>query len=333
VLISGGVDSSVAALILKEEGYDVVGVTLDMHKFSRVDIERTRKVTEKIAIPHIVLDVRADFEREVIRYFIDEYKHGRTPNPCVVCNRRIKFGIAMDGLKFDKFATGHYARVSCENRRVLKKGIDASRDQSYFLSMIEKKRLKHIIFPLGNRKKEEVRRKAEKIGVHFDERRESREICFTEGKYSYFLEDILGTMEGDIVDVEGNVIGRHMGIAGYTIGQRKGIGKPDIRPYYIVKIDPRKNRLIVGREEDLYSNVLFIKHPNWLSISPPRVPLPVDVKIRYGQKPVRAIFYPDRNMVEFTFPQRAVTPGQLAAFYDGEVLLGGGWISLRQCSF
>jgi tRNA-specific 2-thiouridylase len=327
VLMSGGIDSSVAALILKEEGHNVVGVTLDMHKFSNRNIERTKKVTEKMGIPHIVLDVRSDFQREVIKYFIDEYKNGRTPNPCAVCNKRIKFGIAMDRLKFEKFATGHYARISYENGWVLKSGIDRLKDQSYFLSMIERKRLKYIIFPLGNRKKEEVRRMAKKIGVHFNEQCESQEICFIESDYLSFLKDVTGTKEGDIVDIKGNVIGRHKGIVGYTIGQRKGIGKPDTYPYYVVKLDPQKNRLIVGRKKDLYSNVLYIKHPNWLSISPPDSPLPVDVKIRYRQNPIEAVFYPDRNMVKFLSSQRAVTPGQIAAFYDGETLLGGGWIS------
>lgn len=329
MLMSGGVDSSVSALILKEEGYNVIGVTLDMHKFSQGNIERAIKIAEKMGIPHIVLDVKSNFQREVIQYFVDEYKNGRTPNPCVVCNSRIKFGIAMDKLKFNKFATGHYVRISHENCWILRRGIDKLKDQSYFLSMIEKRRLKHLIFPLGNRKKEEVRKMAKKIGVHFNEPCESQEICFIEGNYSYLLEDTIGTRGGDIEDMEGNVIGKHNGIVNYTIGQRKGIGKPDLFPYYVVKIDPQKNKLIVGREKDLYSNVLFVKHPNWLSIPPPNAPFTMDVKIRYGQKPVKAIFFPERNMVEFLSPQRAVTPGQIAAFYDGEILLGGGWISLE----
>jgi len=327
VLMSGGVDSSIAALILKEEGYNVVGVTLNMHKFSRENIKRTKKITKKIKIPHIVLDVKQDFQREIIQYFIDEYKNGMTPNPCVVCNSQIKFGIAMDRLKFNKFATGHYARISHENGWVLKKGVDRLKDQSYFLAMIKKNRLKHIIFPLGNRKKEEVRMMAKKIGVQFDEQCESQEICFIEGSYLRFLENIVHPKEGDIVDMEGNVIGKHNGILGYTIGQRKRIGKPDTHPYYIVKIDSQNNRLIVGGERDLYSNILSVKHPNWLSIPPPNTPLSMDIKIRYGQTPVKAVFYPDKNMVKFLSPQRAITPGQIAAFYAGETLLGGGWIS------
>ncbi|PIS25545.1 MAG: tRNA 2-thiouridine(34) synthase MnmA [bacterium (Candidatus Stahlbacteria) CG08_land_8_20_14_0_20_40_26] len=327
VLMSGGVDSSIAALILKEEGYNVVGVTLDMHKFSRENIKRTKKITKKIKIPHIVLDVKQDFQREIIQYFIDEYKNGMTPNPCVVCNSQIKFGIAMDRLKFNKFATGHYARISHEDSWVLKRGTDRLKDQSYFLAMIDKKRLKHIIFPLGNYKKETVRRMAKKIGIQFNEQCESQEICFIEGSYLRFLENIVQTKEGDIVDTEGNVIGKHNGISGYTIGQRKGIKKPDTHPYYVVKIDLQNNRLIVGRERDLYSNILFVKHPNWLSIPPPNTPLSMDIKIRYGQTPVKAVFYPDKNMVKFLSPQRAITPGQIAAFYAGETLLGGGWIS------
>lgn len=327
VFMSGGIDSSVAAFILKEEGYNIVGVTLDMHPFSKESIRKAKLISKRLNINHIVLDVRADFQKGVIEYLINEYINGKTPNPCVICNRRIKFGLAMERLKFERFATGHYVRTSFQDGWVLKKGIDQDKDQSYFLAMIEKKRIKNLIFPLGNLKKEIVKTMAREINVYTDERSESQDLCFIDRNYSEFISNITDKTSGNIVDMEGNVIGRHNGIIHYTIGQRRRIGKPYKHPYYVIKIDTQNNRLIVGKDEDLYSKVLFVERPNWLSIKPSKEPINLYVKIRYRHKPVRAIFYPEHNMVEFVSVQRAITPGQVAAFYDGEILLGGGWIS------
>lgn len=327
VLMSGGIDSSVAALLLKEEGHSVMGVTLDMHPLCKGNIDKAKEIADILRIEHVTLDVRKEFEESVIEYLIAQYRNGKTPNPCAVCNRQIKFGVAMDRLKFDKFATGHYARICFENEWTIKKGTDPEKDQSYFLAMIDRKKLKDLMFPVGNLTKDNVNKIAVDFGISGRAINESQDLCFAERGYSELMGGSEDERPGDIVDMKGRVIGRHRGLSKYTIGQRKGIGRPDRYPFYVVRIDSEHNRLIIGRNEDLYYRVFFIDNPNWLIEEPPVKPIDLEVKIRYRHMPVRAKFYPNSNRVEFGSPQRAITPGQVAAFYSDEILLGCGWIS------
>ncbi len=338
--MSGGVDSSVAAAILKEEGFDVTGVVFDIlgnEVREKVDsgIEAAKRVAEKLEIHIKILPTNKNFKEMVIGYFVEEYMKGRTPNPCVVCNRLIKFQYLSDiseKEKADFVATGHYARVSFDNGRyILIKGRDNSRDQSYFLSLLGRNELKKTIFPLGEMKKDDVDALATKMVLPCL-RGESREICFLRGgDYRRYLEDFLRDTDisGEIVDKDGKIIGRHDGYFAFTVGQRRGISLPSSEPYYVLDIDPENKRVVVGRREDLMTREVRAKDFNWISERPKKDKIRAQGMVRYNQSPApgTAKISGDGTVVmEFSEPQFAPASGQTLVLYDGDVVLGGGFI-------
>jgi tRNA-specific 2-thiouridylase len=347
VAMSGGVDSSVAAYLLKEEGYEVVGLFMRMGSpfdlssaprqrscCSLQDAYDARRVAEELDIPFYVLDFKKDFE-EIIDYFCLEYSRGRTPNPCILCNQRLKFGRL---LKFaqeigaERLATGHYARVEeYMSRYILKRGLDPRKDQSYALFSLNQEQLSHAIFPLGEMKKEEVRHKARELNLKTRDKPESQEVCFVpEEGYSRLILDrkYKEVRPGLIKDTRGRVLGRHPGIEFFTIGQRRGLGLAMGIPYYVVDIDPKESIVVVGREEELLEREFTVSGLNWVALDGLEKELEVEVKIRYTHKASPATLCPEGDRVKVVFgePQRAVTPGQAAVFYQGDVVLGGGWI-------
>ncbi len=318
--ISGGVDSAVATLLLKEEGFEVEAVFLKL--FDSIKENKAREVAEHLNIPFSVVDVREEFKKKIIDYFIKENKEGRTPNPCVLCNKEIKFDILFKELKkrkADYIATGHY--VVKKNNKLFK-AKDEKKEQSYFLWKLNKDIIKRCLFPNGSFKKEEVRKKAEKAGLSFSSVPESQEICFIKNTTESFLKEYLERSPGEIKDKKGNILGSHEGLWFYTIGQRKRIGLSG-GPFYVVKKDPKNNVLIVSKDKkDLLSKKLKAKELNWISGKPP---LKVKAKIRYGHKASEAEVLKN-GIVEFKESQEAVTPGQSVVFYKKEELLGGGII-------
>jgi tRNA-specific 2-thiouridylase len=325
VEMSGGIDSSVAAYLLKRQGFDVIGITLKLWKNKISDAKR---VTKKLDIPHYVLDLRREFEKEVIKYTIDEYLKGRTPNPCCVCNRFIKFEL-LKRVKADWLATGHYAVVEHNKRWQLREGKDKSKDQSYFLALLTQNQLKNTVFPLGGYKKEEVKSLADDIGLGAE--KESEDVCFIpDGDIAEFMKGRgIELKDGPIVDKDGNLLGRHRGIVRYTIGQRRGLGIPKGRPIYVIAIDVKTNTIIVGNNKDLYKREFIVSDLNWVSIKGIDGGINCSVKIRYKHKKAKAFIEPrgrNRVLVQFRIPQRAITPGQLAVFYDRDKVLGAGWI-------
>jgi len=347
VAMSGGVDSSVATYLLKEAGYEVVGITMDLVEAS-CGIERpdtccsllafadARDVSDKLGIEHYIIDYRVEFEREVISYFVNEYLKGRTPNPCIVCNYKIKFGYLLDKakeLKADYIATGHYAKIESKNGRyVIKKAIDTARDQSYFLYRLSQTQLRHTIMPLGEYKKEEVRKIASKLGLKVHNKHSSQEICFIpNGDYRNFIQQKVKNqlIPGEIVDKAGGVLGRHQGIAFYTVGQRKGLGIAVGRPLYVIAVDAVKNTIIVGEETDIYTQELIADEINWQAIDKLTQEIEIIAQIRYLHKGAPAIISPlddGRVKVRFREPQRAITPGQSVVFYQNNMIVGGGVI-------
>lgn len=338
-LMSGGVDSSVACAILKDEGFDVTGFTLKLWSdgsrcCNAKDIKDAKRVALKLKVPHYVIDLRTEFKKRVIDYFTSEYVSGKTPNPCVICNEKIKFGVFLKeinnlGIKYA--ATGHYAKVSKNRGRyLLKKGKEDLKDQTYFLASLTQNGLSRIIFPLADFKKLEIRRKASKLGLSIADKKESQEICFIpDNDISKFIKKLKRVEKGEIVDCAGKVLGYHSGIINYTIGQRRGIRIPMANPLYVTKIDGNKNRIIVGDVDDLYSKEMVVTGLNWISVKSPGAPLKVSVKIRYNQVPSPAKILPldkDNVVIRFDVPHRAVTPGQLAVFYKGDTVVGSGWI-------
>lgn len=345
--MSGGVDSSVAAYLLHQAGYEVMGVTMDLFE-SRCRIEKPRshrslpafedaiRVAEKIGIVHHILDLKKEFGQMVIWPFLREYTAGRTPNPCVVCNKEIKFGLLLDkarDLGSDLVATGHYVRIEkTDSGYQLRKAADLSRDQSYFLYSLIQKQLSRAIFPLGDYQKEKVREIARHAGLKVAEKEESQEICFVvDNNYKGFLKERAKEKikPGHILDREGNILGTHQGIAFYTVGQRRGLGLSKGRPLYVVKINPKDNSLTVGEEEDLYQNELLTEDVNWVGISELTSELAVLARIRYLHKESPALIYPVDGggvRVKFKEPQRAITPGQAVVFYQDDMVLGGGRI-------
>jgi tRNA-uridine 2-sulfurtransferase len=350
--MSGGVDSSVAAFLLKEAGYDVVGVTMKVWPqdcISRAEdkccgpsaIADARGVAHALGIPHYVVEESNEFQRVVIDYFASEYQAGRTPNPCVMCNEKLKFGNLWQkarSLGASFIATGHYAIIehvkdpeSGGDRAVLRKGRDDRKDQSYFLFSLRQEQLLHSLMPLGKMSKPEIREIARKIGLKVADKEDSQEICFVPGQdYKAFLRGHLGEKQfhaGGIYDKQGNYLAPHEGIEMFTIGQRKGLPGGSPRPMYVIDIDPATSSVIVGEAEDLIVERFEVDRAGWHGT--PDGPVELIVKIRYGHAGALATVTPlpgERAEVRLHTPQRAVTPGQAAVFYDGDRVAGGGWI-------
>ncbi len=344
VAMSGGVDSSVAAALLKEQGYEVVGLTMCFNLAEKdgkrpsccglTGIEDARRVCQKLGIRHYVINLDKDFSRDVIQDFYQEYLNGRTPNPCVRCNQFIKFGILLKkalGLGAKFLATGHYARiVKSKPGYLLKKAKDLKKDQSYFLYRLNQEQLKHIIFPLGNFTKSKVREMARGLGLNVAEKQDSQEICFLpDGKHGDLIKakglSRVGT--GELVDKEGNILGQHQGIAFYTIGQRHGLGVAKGYPLYVTRINAKANRITVGKRQEAYKSGCIIRAGHFLG-EPFKKKVEIKVRIRYNHKEMPATVYPDKKVFRVIFkqPQFAITPGQSAVFYDKDTVLGGGII-------
>lgn len=344
--LSGGVDSSVAAAALHRQGYDVVGLTLWLMKgkgqcCSEGMVDAAR-LCEDLGVPHHIVDSREVFEQHIVNYLVSGYENGITPLPCSQCNRAVKFGpmlhYAQAELGIDRIATGHYARITQDpttGRYQLRRAIDTSKDQSYFLYDLEQTVLAHTLFPLGEQTKAETRRMAAEFGLHTAEKPESQDLCLIEahGSMKTFLDQYLAPKEGDIVDPSGRVLGRHTGIHHYTIGQRKGIGIAADRPLYVVGIDVGRNQVIVGDRTDAQHFNCTVQRVNWVSIECPEAPIQAQVQIRYRSAPVSATILPlegDRARITFDDPQFGVTPGQAAVWYDGDVVLGGGILEVQR---
>ena len=342
--MSGGVDSSVTALLLKEQGHEVVGVTMnvwneDSSCNSTSAMEDAKAVCEKLDIPYHVVDFTDTFKESVIDYFANEYMNGRTPNPCNACNRYVKFEALINQAKdvygCDYIATGHYARIEKDEvtgRYFLKKSITDKKDQTYALYNLTQEQLKSTIMPLGDYTKEEIREIAEKNNLINARKRDSQEICFIpDNDYAGFIERNYGykAKKGKFVDVNGNVLGEHRGIIHYTIGQRKGLEIAFGQRMYVVGIDVAKNEVILGNDEDLFRDTLICEKLNWMMVEGLSQPIQVTAKIRYSAKPETATLYPIENgkvKVVFETKQRAITAGQSVVFYDGDKVVGGGTI-------
>lgn len=330
VALSGGVDSFVAALILKEEGHEVFGIYMRVSDDPH-GIEAARRAAQSLGIEHHVLDLRGEFQGLVVEPFVRSYLEGRTPNPCVLCNERIKFRLLKDfalGLGAEAFATGHYVKKGIWGAKdALWRGRDLRRDQSYFLWRLTQEHLQRVVFPLGDHVKERVKAIASSWG--YPPSGESREICFIKGDYRRFLEDKLGgeVRPGPIVDKEGRVLGWHTGVYRFTIGQRHGLGLKASRPYYVIKIEG--DAIVVGSEQDLYSRRLRAEGANWIAGEPPGDEFLALGQIRYRHQaaPCKVRVQGEEIYCEFSEPQRAITPGQALVLYDGHRLLGGGWIT------
>ncbi len=348
--MSGGVDSSTAAALLLQQGYQVIGVTLQLwppecpslsgdRRCGPEAAEEARQVARKLGIPHHRIDVAEPFQRQVIQYFSAEYKAGRTPNPCVVCNEQIKFGALLRCAgQFDAgcVATGHYARVDHSGsggRTLLRRGRDLGKDQSYFLFSLKQEQLARTLFPLGELTKAATREAARGCRLRNADREESMEICFVPGNdYGAFL-TATGLVEkhrGEIVDARGRVLGHHDGIEFYTIGQRRGLRLSAPNPLYVLDLDPAANRVVVGEASALARDEFFVERCNWISAAAPPEQFTALAKIRYhhpGAMATVTVLPGDRVRVRLEAPQRAVTPGQACVFYEEDLVLGGGWIA------
>ena len=362
VAMSGGVDSSAAAALLKEQGHELVGFTMQLWNQRRNinvdengdslpsrccsldDVYDARRVSESLGMPFYVLNLENDFEESVVEPFVQSYLSGETPIPCVACNSRLKFA-SLDkmavSLGCDKVATGHYARVEYDeaaNRYRLFRGKNHWKDQTYFLWELNQEQLSRAWFPLGEMLKSEVRDLARDANLYVAEKKESQEICFVpDGKYSEFIDRYLdhenrsGELpeSGEIVTADGNVIGEHSGIHRYTVGQRRGLGIANEKPLYVLQIEKARNQIIVGEADDLESIEFIAKGVNWVAFDEPSEPVRAEVKVRYRHEPAMATIHAlpgYRARVVFDEPQRAITPGQATIFYNGEEVVGGGWI-------
>jgi len=350
--MSGGVDSSAAAALLLEQGYEVIGVTLKLWPqdcVSRAEdkccgpqaVSDARAVCQKLGIPYYLVDESAEFRSRVVEYFAREYQAGRTPNPCVVCNQTLKFGRLLeraDQLGAQYVATGHFARLepSPDGRRMLlKRGRDRRKDQSYFLFSLSQGQLRRALFPLGEKTKADTREVARGCRLKTAEKEESMEICFVpDNDYGRFLEQsrLVQRHRGEIVDRQGRVLGYHDGIEFFTIGQRKGLRIAAAKPLYVLDLDAATNRVIVGGSEGLERQEFLVERCNWIAEENPVASFQAMVKIRYNHPGAEAIVTPlegGRARVRLEVPQRAVTPGQAAVFYQEDLVLGGGWIAGR----
>ena len=346
VAMSGGVDSSVAAALLKEQGYDVVGMMLrlwsepgkeDSNRCCTPDsMAQARRVAAKLDIPFYVVDAKDVFHDTVVQYFLDGYARGETPNPCLICNRQIRWTFLLDhalALGADHMATGHYVRKQTYgDTHQLLRAVDKSKDQSYVLHVLTQDKLKHALFPIGDYPKPEIRQIAEKYGLPTATRKDSQDLCFLAGEdYRHFLQRNAAEMlrPGQIVTRSGQTIGEHDGLANYTIGQRKGLGVASPIPLYVLGKDAITNILIVGTQEELGSRELIARDVSWLSGESPREAFRAEVKIRYTAKEAEALVTPiagNRAQVRFEAPQRVISAGQAAVFFDGDLLIGGGII-------
>ena len=368
--MSGGVDSSATAALLIEQGYEVIGITLKLWPQDCVNraedkccgpqaVTDARSVCDKLGVPYYLIDEAAEFQKHVIQYFADEYKAGRTPNPCVMCNQNLKFGRLIDRadqLGADFIATGHFARIEFSpdingradlpvspdepqlvptksaGRYLLKRGRDLRKDQSYFLFSLRQDQLARAIFPLGEKTKSDTREVARHCNLKTADKEESMEICFVpDNNYGGFLQsaNLVQKTRGDIVDLNGHVLGQHDGIAFYTIGQRKGLGITTSKPVYVVELDVENNRVVVGDDSALDRDEFTADRCNWHPFDKLTEPIEVTAKIRYNHPGTPATISPlenNRVKVKLHTPQRAITPGQASVFYRGDEVLGGGWI-------
>jgi tRNA-specific 2-thiouridylase len=335
--MSGGVDSSVAALLLLRQEYEVVGATFLQWEQAAKEAEDAAAVCRQLGVPHVVLDYRALFREQVMDYFAASYRQGETPNPCVVCNRQIKFGAFLasaEEMGCGFIATGHYAIIEHQEsgRTRLRRGTHDKKDQSYVLYSLSQTQLARVLMPLGAYSKEEVRRLAEDSGLVVSKKAESQDICFIpDGDYCGFLEQYTGEKPplGDFVGQDGAVLGQHRGLWHYTIGQRKGLGVGFGRPLYVTAIYPGDRTVALGDNELLFQRELTARDVNWIDSAPLTEPHRYDAKIRYGAKPAPALVTPLPNgeiHVLFDEPQRAITPGQSVVLYEGEYVAGGGVI-------
>jgi tRNA-specific 2-thiouridylase len=348
--MSGGVDSSVAALLLRDAGHQVHGVTMKIYSGKpaegpvadscygpgeQSDIEEAARVCARLGVPHTVVDLCDEYQELVLDYARDEYLSGRTPNPCVLCNGRVKFGLLLDrlanveGVQFDLFATGHYCRIAAipdTGRLAIRAAEDPRKDQSYFLCMLKQEQLSRVTFPLGGMKKPDVREIARAAGLSNHDRAESQD--FAAGGYRAIVSQ--SDKAGPITDAAGKVIGEHKGVWGYTIGQRKGLGVGGGEPLYVTRIDAASNTVVAGPESSLFRRELVARGVNWASRDEPVEPIRLQVKVRYRNPAVPALLTPDGEggvRVTFDEPQRAIARGQWAVFYDGDILVGGGVIA------
>jgi tRNA-specific 2-thiouridylase len=359
--MSGGVDSSTVAAMLRAEGNNVIGLTLQLWNQRRLagqdgqtepvqgrccsldDVYDARRVAEQIGIPYYVVNQERRFEKDVVRPFVQEYLSGRTPIPCSLCNNHLKFDqllITARQAGADKIATGHYARCQYDDERgrwLLKRAVDAAKDQTYFLFGLTQEQLSRTLFPLGGMTKPEVRERAREFGLRLAEKPDSQEICFVPGgDYKQFIDayleeqgEALPDTAGELVTREGEVVGRHAGIHNFTVGQRKGLGVATGSPLYVIEVNGADHQVIVGPDDALWSPTLHARNLNWIAIDDLREPMRVTVKIRHKHQPAAAVLSKsgeDEVIATFDEPQRAITPGQAAVFYDGDIVVGGGWI-------
>ena len=346
--MSGGVDSSVAAHLCKNQGYNCIGATMRLFTNEEIgvkteksccsldDVEDAKSVASRLGMPHYVFNFTADFEKKVIEKFVNAYETGATPNPCIDCNRFLKFDkmlMRMYELGFDYIATGHYARIEEKDGRfLLKKSVDEGKDQSYVLYSMTQEQLSHTLFPLGNMTKDETRKIAEENGFVNAKKHDSQDICFVpDGDYASFIEHYRQRKyeSGNFVDKNGNILGTHKGIIRYTIGQRKGLGLSLPAPMYVLTKDIEKNEVVLCSNSELFSKSLDAEDVNWIAFDTPPEKFSAMVKIRYNQKEQPATVTPTGEKsvhIEFAEPQRAIAKGQAAVFYDGDTVLGGGTI-------